>query len=173
MNKKLVIAFWLGFSLFAGAQSMTNKQTAKTAVQIETPRDGASGQTSGQLEQHKVVHRDIAAREAASGHASGKAAAQGTQSSTGVPTSSSAATKSPATSSGATAQTHVAAGDVNGDGAASVSAGKNSAHATESTSATSQPQMPRDAQSGMATGKRQHQPMTPAKSNPKGSTPNQ
>ncbi len=62
--------------------------------------------------------------------------------------------------------THVASGDVNGDGRMDVAASKNSAPAAGS----SQTQAPRDAASGQATGRRQHQPITITKEVDKAST---
>jgi type VI protein secretion system component Hcp len=54
-----------------------------------------------------------------------------------------------------TKPTHVAIGDVNGDGRMDVAASNNSAPA-----GSSKDQATRDAASGQATGKRQHQPIT-------------
>ena len=61
---------------------------------------------------------------------------------------------------------HVAIGDVNGDGRMDVAASNNSAPAAGS----SKDQASRDAASGQATGKRQHQPITITKEVDKAST---
>jgi hypothetical protein len=55
-----------------------------------------------------------------------------------------------------TKPTHVAIGDVNGDGRMDVAVSNNSA----SPAGSSQAQAPRDAATGKASGKRQHQPVT-------------
>jgi hypothetical protein len=156
MKNKILIAASIGLSLFAAAQSQTDKQKPKSSTtQTQSPRDLASGQASGRSVDEKskdqkandggVIHRDLAARDVATGQASGKKTAQDDWHQQNA------------------AQAHVAKGDVNGDGTADVAASKNSAHATEAAaSTTSSPkvQAPRDAATGRATGKRQHQPFT-------------
>ena len=163
MNNKILIAASIGLSLFAAAQSQTDKQKPKpSTTETQSPRDLASGQASGRSMDQKtkdggIVHRDVAARDIATGQASGKKTAQDDwhQQSAAKPVSSTSETK---------ATSRVAVGDVNGDGAADVAASKNSAHASESlsTNGTSpaKVQAPRDAATGQASGKRQHQPMT-------------
>jgi hypothetical protein len=80
MNKQILIAASVGLSLFAAAQSQTDKQKPKPAPTTTiSPRDASSGQSSGRmehLEQKGVVHRDLAARDLATGHATGKKTAQ-------------------------------------------------------------------------------------------------
>jgi hypothetical protein len=143
MNTKILIAALAGLSVVAAAQSQSDKQKE---------------QASGHLEQKNVVHRDLAAREAASGHATGKKTAQDDWQQTGAKPASSSDTK----------PSHVATGDVNGDGRPDVAvSNKNSAHATEaaaSASSSSNVQAPRDVATGQASGKRQHQPLTITKS---------
>ena len=157
MNNKILIAASIGLSLFAAAQSQTDKQKPKpSTTQTQSPRDLASGQSSGrsvdqQTKNSPVIHRDVAARDVATGQASGKKTAQDDwhQQSAAKPVSETKATS------------RVAVGDVNGDGTADVAASRNSAHATEAAgSTTSSPkvQAPRDAATGHASGKRQHQP---------------
>jgi hypothetical protein len=160
MNNKILIAASVSLSLFAAAQSQTDKQKPKpSTTQTQSPRDLASGQASGrsvdqQTKNSPVIHRDVAPRDIATGHSSGKKTAQDDwhQQSAAKPVSE---TKAPS---------RVAVGDVNGDGAADVAASKNSAHASESlsTNGTSpaKVQAPRDAATGQASGKRQHQPLT-------------
>lgn len=143
MNAKILIAALASLSVVAAAQSQSDNQ---------------KDQASGHLEQKNVVHRDLAAREVASGHATGKKTAQDDWQQTGA---------KPVSSSSDTKPSHVAVGDVNGDGRADVAvSSKNSAHATEataSTSSSSNVQAPRDVAGGQASGKRQHQPITMTK----------
>jgi hypothetical protein len=145
MKSKILISLSVSLSLFASAQSQTDKQKSKPAtIQVES-RDTASGQASGQ----KTAHDDWQQPSIAT-----------TNSATTKPVSANAAVK-----------THVAAGDVNGDGAADSTANKNSAHATESLtgSSTSSKQQPaQDLASGHPTGKRQHQPVSVGKTSDKG-----
>jgi hypothetical protein len=160
MNTKILIAALAGLSVVAAAQSQTDKQKAKpSTAQTQSSRDAASGQATGRLEQKNVVHRDLAAREVASGHATGKTMAHDDWQQAGA---------KPASPNSDAKPSQVAVGDVNGDGRADVAvSSKNSAHATEaaaSTSSSSNVQAPRDAASGQASGKRQHQPMTIMKS---------
>jgi hypothetical protein len=160
MNTKILIAALAGLSVVAAAQSQTAKQKAQpSTTQTQSSRDAASGQASGRLEQKNVVHRDLAAREVASGHATGKKTAQDDWQQTGA---------KPVSSSSDAKPSHVAVGDVNGDGRADVAvSSKNSAHATEaavSTSSSANVQAPRDVATGQASGKRQHQPLTITKS---------
>jgi type VI protein secretion system component Hcp len=166
MNTKILIAALAGLSLVAAAQSQTDKQEAKpSTTQTQSPRDTASGQATGRLEQKNLVHRDLAARDVASGHATGKKSAQDDWEQTAAKPASGSDTK----------PSHVAVGDVNGDGHADVAvSSKNSAHATEAAASTTagsaKVQGPRDVASGQATGKRQHQPITITKEVDKAST---
>lgn len=157
MNNKILIAAFAGLSLFAAAQSPTDKDKPKSSTsQTKSPRDAASGQATGRLEQKNIVHRDLAARDVATGQASGKKSAQDDWQQTAA---------KPASSSSDSNPSRVAAGDVNGDGRADVTvSNKNSGHATEAaastTAASSKDHAPRDAASGQASGKRMHKPLT-------------
>lgn len=157
MNTKILIAALAGLSVVSAAQAQTDKQKAKpSTTQTQSTRDAASGQATGRLEQKNVVHRDLAARDVASGHATGKKTAQDDWQQSGA---------KPVSSSSDTKPSHVAVGDVNGDGRADVAvSSKNSAHATEAAASTSsgssKVQTPRDVASGQASGKRMHQPVT-------------
>jgi hypothetical protein len=70
----------------------------------------------------------------------------------------------PAAPSSDAKPSHVAVGDVNGDGVADAVATKNSGHATEAaasaTTGSSKAPAPVDAASGQTSGKRQHEPIT-------------
>src|SRR6202158_4253792 len=156
MNHKILIAASVGLSLFAAAQSQTDKEKPKpSTTQTQSPRHPASGQASGrsvdqQTKNSPVIHRDLAARDIATGQSSGKKTAQDDwhQQSAAKPVSSVSETK---------ATSRVAVGDVNGAGTADVAASKNSAHATETAaSPTGSPRVsaPRDAATGHTTGKR-------------------
>lgn len=171
MNKQILIAASVGLSLFAAAQSQTDKQKPKPAPTTTiSPRDLPSGQSSGRTEhlhQEGVIHRDLAARDLATGQASGKKSAQDAW----QQQNAAAPSVKPASSTSETnAQPRVAKGDVNGDGAA---ASKNSGHASETLDATgsSTAQGQRDVAKGQMSGKRQHQPVSVTKTNDK--TPNQ
>jgi hypothetical protein len=122
MNKILLVGF-VCISLGAFAQSSADRgqtPSSKTTT-AAAPQDAATGQTSG-----KRMHKPIEMQKEAS------AGAQANGSNNGQPS------------------THVATGDVNGDGRADLTATKSSGSATS----------PRDAASGQPTGKRQHQPVT-------------
>jgi hypothetical protein len=169
MKSKILISLSVGLSLFASAQSQTDKQKSKPAtIQVES-RDTASGQASGKIAEQKVIHRDLAARDTASGQASGKKTAHDDWQQPSIAASNSATTKP--VSANAAVKTHVAAGDVNGNGAADATANKNSAHATESltgSSTSSKQQSSQDLASGHPTGKRQHQPISMGKTSDNG-----
>ncbi len=154
VNNKILIAASIGLSLFAAAQSQTDKQKSKPTTQTQSPRDLASGQASGRSTDQKIVHRDLAARDVATGQASGNKTAHDDWHQQNA------------------AQARVAKGDVNGDGTADVAASKNSGHATEAlattTTSSSKVQAPRDAATGQTSGKRQHQPVTVIKTSDKG-----
>lgn len=157
MNTRILLAALAGLSVVAAAQSQTNQQKPKSSTTpTQISRDAASGQASGRLEQKNIVHRDLATRNVATGQAMGNKTAQDdwTQ-----------RVAKPGSSSSDTKPSHVAVGDVNGDGRADVAlSSKGSAHATEAvastTSVSSKDQSSRDAASGQLTGRRQHQPIT-------------
>jgi len=177
----------------AQTQSNDNKSTAKAATDGATAREAASGQASGReavhLHSQNIVHRDLAAREASSGMATGKAAVADVDGDghtdrtvkTGYDVKSQTKARVAAgdvNGDGAADRTagsgynvknqtkaRVAAGDVNGDGTADVTASSNSSGSAKSAAAAGQTgvKSPRDASSGMPTGKRQHQPLTISK----------
>ena len=96
-------------------------------------------------------------REASTGKATGKTASDDWQ-------APAAKSIDPKTTPG---QSRVAAGDVNGDGKADVTAPKTQGQATlqntAATSTSSDVKSPRDIATGQASGKRQHDPITPTK----------
>ena len=168
MRTRILVAGLACLSVVAVAQQSDKKKDPSPASQeVKAPRDQATGQASGrgmnqQLENKGVIHRDLAAREASSGMATGKAA-----------DSSSSADGS---------LKRVAAGDVNGDDTAAVreSPSKSSLGVRESPSkasigkresptkqtngvadvdgdgAADKVKSPRDAATGQSSGKRQH-----------------
>ncbi len=157
MKSKILVLGFACLSLVAVAQ--TNEKQSKekqnqAAAAVKSPRDVATGQASGKvaLEQKGVVHRDLAARDAQSGKATGKKMAQDDWH-----------------------QQRVAVGDVNGDGKADVTAsssaqgsGQNAAVNTSHSNIKNQ----RDMATGQASGKRQHQPLTVSKEVDKASPKN-
>jgi len=151
MNK-----IWIGgvlafLSVAAVAQSDQSKEKAAAPAQTVSPRDAASGQASGKR-MHKpmlVTNGDSSSRllptvnKVTSGDESQDKSSKGSDASAGK------------------GETRVAAGDVNGDGAADANA-KNSGHATEKATvppASAGVTQPRDAATGQASGKRQYQPL--------------
>jgi hypothetical protein len=158
MNKILLVGF-MCLSLGAFAQSSADQGQASNAKTAAAPKDAASGQTAGKrMHQPVTIHSDAAAQDQATGKATGKKMASDDW-------STKAAAKSADSKSGQ-AGARVAAGDVNGDGRADLTATKNSGHATEKNAvmnSSSSVQSPRDAASGQASGKRQHQPVTTTK----------
>jgi Type VI secretion system effector, Hcp len=141
-------------SVVAVAQS-NEKQSKEKQNQppaaVKSPRDIATGQASGRaMSDQKVVHRDLAARDAQSGKATGKKMAQDDWH-----------------------QQRVAVGDVNGDGKVTASSsaqgsGQNAAVNTSHSNIRNQ----RDMATGQASGKRQHQPLTVSKEVDKASPKN-
>src|SRR5437870_5974301 len=116
---------------------------------LRVTRCQASGRA---MSDQKVVHRDLAARDAQSGKATGKKMAQDDWH-----------------------QQRVAVGDVNGDGKADVTAsssaqgsGQNAAVNTSHSNIKNS----REIMTGQASGKRQHQPMTVSKEVDKASPKN-
>jgi hypothetical protein len=149
MNKILLVGF-VCISLGAFAQSSADQgQTpnAKTPnTTAATPQDAASGQTSGKR-MHKplTIKPDAAAADQATGKG-GKTANDDWTTPAAAKTNS---------SNNGQPSTRVATGDVNGDGRADLTATKSSGSASNSSAPS-----PRDAASGQASGKRQHQPVT-------------
>ena len=156
MKSKILVLGFACLSLVAVAQ--TNEKQSKEkqnqpAAAVKSPRDIATGQASGRaMSDQKVLHRDLAARDAQSGKATGKKMAQDDWH-----------------------QQRVAVGDVNGDGKADVTA-SGSAHASGQNAVIntshSNIKNQRDMATGQASGKRQHQPMTVSKEVDKASPKN-
>ena len=147
MNRKILISVLAFMPVIAMAQSDNAKQKPASSTPVAAPRDSASGMATGKRQYAPVIIRKVsddsvvAPRDAQSGQASGKVAASGQPAIT-----DNKKTPSPKGQDGS-AQTRVAVGDVNGDGKADV---------TTQSGVTS----PRDSSTGMATGKRQHKPLT-------------
>jgi hypothetical protein len=144
MNKILLVGF-VCISLGAFARSSANQgqtPSSKTTT-AAAPQDAASGQTSG-----KRMHKPVEMQQEAG------AGAQATEKTGGKTMASDdwhaqTAAKTNGSNNGQPS-THVASGDVNGDGRADLTATKSSGSTPS----------PRDAASGQPTGKRQHQPVT-------------
>jgi len=151
MNRKILISVLVCMSLVAMAQSDNAKQKPASSTPVASPRDSASGLPTGKRQYAPVVIRKVsddnvaAPRDAQSGQASGKVAAMKLTSAQPAITDNKKTAS--AKGQGGSGQTRVAVGDVNGDG---------KADATTQSGVTS----PRDSSTGMATGKRQHQPIT-------------
>jgi hypothetical protein len=176
MKSKILVVALACLSLGAFAQSNGSQEptTKKDAVTTAPSSKGAS-----KLEQKQIVHRDIAAREASTGMATGKAATQIEPKPAKASGGSEAAVKNVSaadldgdgtadrakTGSATKGQARVATGDVNGDGKAD--AVKSSGHASEQKAAInnshSNIKSPRDAASGQASGKRMHSDITTTK----------
>ena len=156
MKSKILVLGFACLSLVAVAQSNEKQSKEKQnqpAAAVKSPRDIATGQASGRaMSDQKVVHRDLAARDAQSGKATGKKMAQDDWH-----------------------QQRVAIGDVNGDGKADVTA-SGAAHASGQNAAVntshSNIKNSREIMTGQASGKRQHQPMTVSKEVDKASPKN-
>ena len=156
MKSKILVLGFACLSLVAVAQTNENQSKEKQnqpAAAVKSLRDMATGQASGKaMSDQKVVHRDLAARDAQSGKATGKKMAQDDWH-----------------------QQRVAVGDVNGDGKADVTAsssaqgsGQNAAVNTSHSNIKNS----REIMTGQASGKRQHQPMTVSKEVDKASPKN-
>jgi Type VI secretion system effector, Hcp len=136
MRKEILVVGFACLSLIAAAQS-----------------NGTSGQSSN-------ASKSVAPRDSSSGHASGKSAPAGksTDREGSTPSVSEVVVTKPSGN-----KTRVATGDVNGDGTSDVAAtggsgsgnGQNAAINTSHSNIKS----PRDAASGHASGKRQHEPV--------------
>ena len=193
MTKKVLIAALAGLSLLAAAQTQSNdnKNTAKPATNGATASETGSGQASGRgiahLPAQGVIHRDLAAREASSGMATGKTAVadmdgdgqadrsgkagydlkNGTKARVAAGDVNGDGTADRTAGSGYNVKNQtkarVAAGDVNEDGTADVSASSNSNLSKTSAGGQTGGKSPREASSGMPSGKRQHQPLAISK----------
>jgi hypothetical protein len=159
MNKILLVGF-VCLSLGAFAQSSADqgqKPNAKApATKTATaPQDAATGQTSGKR-MHKPV--DMQQDAGASGQATETKGGK-----TGMDDWSKSTAAKPNGSNNGQTSTHVATGDVNGDGRADVTATKGSGSPTSNDAAAasdSNAKSPNDAASAQPTGKRQHEPAT-------------
>ena len=159
MNRILLVGF-VCVSLGAFAQSSADQGQTPNAKTAATPQDAASGQTSGKR-MHKPVEmqQDAGAGGQAIGKPGGKTASDDWTAGAAVKTNG---------SNNGQASTHVATGDVNGDGRADLTATKSSGSASTgsattknaATTGSSSAQNAKDAASGQASGKRQHQPVT-------------
>jgi hypothetical protein len=145
MNKILLVGFVcvsLGaFAQSSADQSQTPQGQTPNAKTAAAPQDTATGQTAG-----KRMHKPVEMQKEAG------AGAQATETKGGKTANddwtTSAATKTNGSNNGQPS-THVATGDVNGDGRADLTATKNSGGAPS----------PKDAASAQTTGKRQHEPV--------------
>lgn len=154
--KKILIVGFACLSLIAAAQ--TNGTGAATSKNTKTTagRDAASGQASGrQAPSGKSADRESSAPSVSEVTVT-KPAATGRESS--QPSVSEATVKAPTSG-----QTHVATGDVNGDGMPDVAKSNGSSSGSGQNAAinTSHSNIKngREAASGQASGKRQHEPL--------------
>lgn len=163
MNRKILIIGFASLSLFAAAQSQSNDSKGQSSkpAEVKRPRDVATGQASGRRVEkaadHGIVHRDLATRESPTRQSTGTTAQDNSQQTKAVSSGNPANVKnvSAADLNRDGKADRGATGDVNGDGVPDAAAAKNSGHATEHQAVAT----PRDAASGMATGKRQHEPV--------------
>jgi len=162
--KKILLVGFVCVSLGAFAQSSANQgQTpnaktpnAKTTT-AAAPQDAATGQTSG-----KRMHKPVEMQQEAGAGAQATETKGGKTSSDDWTTSAAAKTNG---SNNGQPSTHVATGDVNGDGTPDLTATKSSGSATTTTktaaaASSSSTPSPKDAASAQPTGKRQHEPVT-------------
>ncbi len=161
MNKLLLVGF---VCLSLGAFAQTSAGQGQTSNgNTDAAKDTASGAVSG-----KRMHKPLAVQQNGATGDSTAGTIHGGKSATDDWTARSAA-KSSGSSNGSNngsnngqASAHVATGDVNGDGKADLTPAKNSGHATEKNAvlnSSSSVQSPRDAATGQASGKRQHDPV--------------
>ena len=161
MNKIWITGVLACLSAVAVAQSAQSNDKATTPGQSGTAPNAASGQTAGKR-MHKpvTISKDDSSNKASATVQGGKMASDDWHAVAAKSTD-----PAPSNPKTGTAQPRVAVGDVNGDGVADATA-KNSGHATEkltSATASSNVTQPRDAASGQASGKRQHEPATATK----------
>lgn len=184
MNHKILIAALAGLSLFAAAQSQTDKQKPKpstTSTQVSGNKTSMDDWTQ-RAAKPASSGSDTKPTHVSAGDVNGDGRNDAAVSNNSAPAAGSSKVPAPRdVASGQAsgkrqhqpititkevdkASTRVATGDVNGDGTPDVVVSKNSAHATEAAvstaTASSKDQAPRDAASGQPTGKRQHQPIT-------------
>lgn len=151
MKKKILISVLACMSVVAIAQSDNAKQKPASSTAVAAPRDSASGLPSGKRQYAPVVIRKASGDNVAAPHDAQSGQASGQVAATKLTSAQPAITDNKKTTSAkgqdGSGETRVAVGDVNGDG---------KADATTQSGVTS----PRDSSTGMATGKRQHQPIT-------------
>ena len=150
MNKILLVGF---VCLSLGAFAQTSAGQGQTSNgNTDAAKDTASGALSG-----KRMHKPLAVQQNGATGDSAAGKTNGGKSAMDDWTAQSAA-KSNGSNNGQ-ASSHVATGDVNGDGKADLTPAKNSGHASEKNAvlnSSSSVQSPHDAASGQASGKRQH-----------------
>jgi hypothetical protein len=172
MNKIFVVGFAC-LSAVAVAQSAGSAQqssaqpTAKTH-EVKAPRDLATGQASGRAmsgkTEEQTSHSDADARDAATGKASGRTVSANDFHHNAKQANGTAEVKN--VSVGDVNQDgsadRVAPSDVNGDGTADKAASPTQGKPSNSAVNTSHSNIknPREASTGMPTGKRQHNPVT-------------
>jgi hypothetical protein len=154
MRTKILVVGFAGLSLLAAAQSQSNekKEAPKATTEAKSPRDLATGQASGKTAQDDWHQQKAAPTGSSAGVNSVSAAdvngdgkADRVKGSYNVKSQSSA---------------RVAKGDVNGDGvAAAASSNSNGSTKDAAAAGNSDVKSPRDSSTGMASGKRQHQPL--------------
>jgi hypothetical protein len=181
MRTKILVVGFAGLSLLAAAQSQSNekKDAPKATTEAKSPRDlatgQASGRTNGTAQGAAVIHRDLATRDAATGQASGKTAQDDWHQQKAAPTGSSAGVNrvSAADVDGdgkadrvkgsynvkSQSSARVAKGDVNGDGVNAAASSNSNGTKDAAAAGSSDVKSPRDSSTGMASGKRQHQPL--------------
>lgn len=160
MKSKILLVGFACLSLVAVAQEQSS-----SAREAKAARDVASGQASGK---QASTHEVKSPRDAATGQASGRR----TNQKAGETANDGAASREASTGKATGRQgVRVSVGDVDGDGKADVAATENSSDATKPDSgAKTIPvsiKTPRDSATGQATGKRQHSPMTVTKQSDK------
>lgn len=145
IRKALVVGFAC-WSVVAVAQSSGNGDQAANPKQSQ--QDAVSGLPSG-----KRMHKPMSVNTDADANAKTPATTKAGGVSGGKSATDDWSTSSAKSNSGnGQGSTHVATGDVNGDGRADPTATKNSGHATEQNAVAS----PRDVATGQTSGKRQH-----------------
>ncbi len=143
MNSKILIAGVACLSLVAMAQSTSSSKPNSTK--------GSAHASSAKANNPAGSSADRESSTPSVSEVTLKARAHGRESSS--PSVSEAVVKAPSNG-----QTHVIAGDVNGDGHADLAAtGSSNDHGQKTN--TVQVQSPRDIASGQASGKRQHKPV--------------
>jgi hypothetical protein len=182
MRTKILVVGFAGLSLLAAAQSQSNEKKdapKATTTEAKSPRDLATGQASGRTDGTAqgaaVMHRDLATRDAATGQASGKTAQDDWHQQKAAPTGSSAGVNSVSAADvdgdgkadrvkgsynvKSQSSARVAKGDVSGDGVDAAASSNSTGTKDAAAAGSSDVKSPRDSSTGMASGKRQHQPL--------------